>query len=53
VISHSAGPLSEADEQNLAWLRRELGSALLGEIPPLRAGQLPEPGALRGLEHWG
>jgi dethiobiotin synthetase len=52
VISHSAGPLSEADEHNLAWLRRELGSALLGEIPPLRAGQLPEPGALRPLEHW-
>jgi len=46
VISHAGGPLSEPDERNLALLRRALGTALLGEIPPLRAGQVPAPGAI-------
>lgn len=41
VISHSGGLLSAADEANLHELRGELGAALVGEIPPLAAGELP------------
>jgi dethiobiotin synthetase len=41
VISHASGPLSPADDANLEALRRALGSALLGEIPPLEPGQPP------------
>jgi glycine C-acetyltransferase len=43
VISHAGGALSAADEANLDALRGDLGSALLGEIPPLVAGELPDP----------
>jgi dethiobiotin synthetase len=46
VISHCAGPLSEADAANLGVLRAELGERLVGEIGPLEAGQLPQPGSL-------
>jgi dethiobiotin synthetase len=42
VISHAGGALSAADDANLDALRGELGSALLGEIPPLVAGELPD-----------
>ncbi len=41
VISHSGGRLSAADDANLDQLRCELGAALIGEIPPLAARQLP------------
>jgi dethiobiotin synthetase len=41
VISHSGGPLSAPDQANLEALREALGSALVGEIPPLREGELP------------
>jgi dethiobiotin synthetase len=41
VISHSGGPLSRADEANLAALREALGLALVGEIPPLQPGERP------------
>ena len=43
VISHSGGVLSAADAANLDELRSELGAALIGEIPPLAAGELPAP----------
>jgi len=46
VISHAGGPLSAADAANLEALRRALDVALLGEIPPLVAGQHPAPGAI-------
>ena len=43
VISHSAGPPSAADAANLDDLRRDPGTALLGELPPLAPGQpVPE-----------
>jgi dethiobiotin synthetase len=38
VISHAGGELSAADACNLSALRAELGSRLIGEIPPLKAG---------------
>jgi dethiobiotin synthetase len=41
VISHSAGLISDADSANLAALRGALGARLVGEIPPLGAGELP------------
>jgi dethiobiotin synthetase len=41
VISHAGGALSPADAANLAELRGELGARLVGEIPPLAAGELP------------
>ena len=41
VISHATGALPDADLANLALLREELGAALVGEIPPLAAGELP------------
>ena len=40
VASHSAGPLSAADSENFAHLREVLGDRLVGEIPPLAAGQM-------------
>jgi len=43
VISHADGPLAAAELANLEQLRRDLGSALLGEIPALAAGALPRP----------
>jgi dethiobiotin synthetase len=42
VISHSGGRLSEADRSNLEALRDALGAALVGEIPPLGDGQIPD-----------
>jgi dethiobiotin synthetase len=47
VISHSDGPLSDADEANLGYLRERLGELLLGEIPPLPQGEVPAPAAIR------
>jgi dethiobiotin synthetase len=47
VISHAGGPLSDADEANLGYLRERLGSRLLGEVPPLREGEQPGPDAIR------
>lgn len=48
VVSHSTGPLSDADRANFAHLQRELGARLLGEIPPLEgepsAGDVPSAG---------
>jgi len=46
VISHGGGALSAADALNLDALRRELGSHLMGEIPPLARGAAPLPEAL-------
>jgi dethiobiotin synthetase len=46
VISHTSGPLSAADEANLACLRGELGTRLIGEIPPLPAGGRPAASCL-------
>lgn len=46
VISHADGPLSRADAKNLAWLRRELGALVVGEVPPLALGALPAPDAI-------
>jgi dethiobiotin synthetase len=42
VISHAGGALSDADVRNLAALRAALGPRLLGEVPPLAAGE-PAP----------
>ena len=42
VVSHADGPLSDADERNLAWLRAHLGARLVGEIRPL-APESPVP----------
>ncbi len=52
VISHGATPLPAADLANFAALRSELGALLVGEIPTLAPGELPDPrcldlGALR------
>lgn len=52
VISHGAAPLPDADRANFAALRSELGALLVGEIPTLAPGELPDPrcldlGALR------
>jgi dethiobiotin synthetase len=46
VISHAGGALPDADLANLELLRGELGALRIGEIPPLAAGALPDPGAL-------
>jgi dethiobiotin synthetase len=43
VISHAGGALPDADLANLALLRDELGALRIGEIPPLAAGELPDP----------
>jgi dethiobiotin synthetase len=47
VISHAGGPLSDADEANLAYLRERLGTGILGEVPPLAEGEQPGPDAIR------
>lgn len=41
VLNHVGGPLSAADRENLKGLRFELGRTLVGELPPLRAGERP------------
>jgi len=41
VVSHSGGPLSDADARNLDALREALGPLLVGEIPPLAPGAAP------------
>lgn len=41
VISHADGALSDADAANLGALRDGLGSAVLGEIPPLAVDDAP------------
>ena len=46
VISHGSGVLSAADASNVEALRRALGPALVGEIPPLARGAEPDPGTL-------
>jgi len=46
VISHAGGPLSPADRVNLGALRRALGKSLVGEVPPLAAGESPGLGAI-------
>jgi dethiobiotin synthetase len=46
VISHGAAALPAADLANLAELRAELGARLIGEIPRLAPGQLPDPRCL-------
>ncbi len=46
VISHAGGALSDADAANLGALREELGSRLVGEIPPLEPGAVPADDAL-------
>ena len=46
VISHSTGPLSDADRQNLVDLTDWLGPRLLGEIPPLKNGEQASPAQL-------
>lgn len=46
VISHGAASLSSADAANLDALRVELGSRLVGEIPPFDPGGGAPPGSL-------
>lgn len=46
VISFASGPLSDADAKNLVALRDALGERLVGEIPPLAAGERPAPDAI-------
>jgi dethiobiotin synthetase len=46
VVSHAAGPLSEADALNLRALTDALGDRLLGVIPPLAPGEEPRADAL-------
>jgi dethiobiotin synthetase len=46
VVSHTSGPLSDADEANLDCLRARLGERLLGEIPPLAPGLDAPPDAI-------
>lgn len=46
VISHTTGRLSDADAANLAELRAALGKKLVGEIPPLAPGSLPDLAAI-------
>lgn len=42
VVSHAGGALSAADAANLGALREELGDRLLGEVPPLAEGGIPD-----------
>jgi dethiobiotin synthetase len=46
VISHAGGRLSDADQANLEELREALGATLVGEIPPLSDGELPNEHAI-------
>jgi dethiobiotin synthetase len=46
VISHVDGELSAADHANLEHLRDALGERLIGEIPPLAAGENAPPNAI-------
>jgi dethiobiotin synthetase len=46
VINHATGALADADRANLAELRGDPGAPLLGEIPPLAPGALPDPALL-------
>ena len=39
VLSHATGPLSDADEANVALLRERLGDRLIGEVPPMKGGR--------------
>ena len=43
VISHSTGPLTDADQANFEVLRDLIGKRLIGEIAPLAQGELPNP----------
>ena len=43
VVSHTNGPLSEADAANFEHLRESLGEDLIGEIPPLAEGEEVDP----------
>lgn len=57
VLSHGGHTIDAAEARNLEGLRRELGPRMIGEIPPLRSGGVPEAGAiefgalLRALAH--
>ena len=46
MISHGAAPLIAGERENLAALRAELGARLVGEIPTLAPGELPDPRCL-------
>ena len=46
ILSHAEGPISAADASNLEFLRAHLGTLLVGEIPPLGPGELPQPDAI-------
>lgn len=46
VLSHGDGALSDADAKNLAWLRNELGTLVVGEVSPLVPGTLPARDAI-------
>jgi len=46
VISHGSTPPTAAECENLAYLRAELGARLVGEIPCLALGELPDPRCL-------
>jgi len=46
VISHGAAALPAADLANLGELRAELGARLVGELPRLAPGRLPDPHCL-------
>jgi dethiobiotin synthetase len=46
VISHAGGALTPADAANLGALRAVLGDLLVGEIPPLCAGEAPAADAI-------
>ncbi len=50
VVSHSDGPLSNADTANLGDLRRQLGARLIGEIPPLAPDEQPSASSI-DLDH--
>jgi dethiobiotin synthetase len=59
VVSHTSGPLSDADAANLGALRDALGTRLVGELPPLGpggeapAGAIDVDGLLRALRTLG
>ena len=49
VVSHSTGPLSDADTANLEILKATLGDRLIGEVPPGAEAASVDPRAA-GLE---